>query len=86
MFNSWKHQHYFESVLSKSKNCGSLNVVCRKQDVLNLRFLDNIHVEPYKLLKTMFTSKSALLCTVEIITSQCHAVSLFELRQIVIAS
>lgn len=37
--------------------------MCRAQDVLSF---ENIHNEPHKLLKFMFTCKSAVLCTIEI--------------------
>lgn len=48
-------------------------LLCKKQDVLNCK---NLYVKHHKLLKAMFTSQSAVVCTVEIFKLPCF--KLFE--------
>lgn len=59
VFDGWKNKNYHEFIWSKK----NIVACCRKQGDL---ILEKLHVVR-KLCKATFTSKSAVLCTVEII-------------------
>lgn len=64
-FDRQKYKHYFWVCLIEIKEYFSLLcVMCRIQGVLSFK---NIHIGPHERLKAMFTSNSAVLCTVEIL-------------------